>query len=35
MPGIEFFVYKEKLNEEFDYQLPMGSLPRLFRNSEE
>ena len=37
MPGIDFLPYKKKSDDEdrFDYQLPMGSLPRLFRNSEE
>ena len=34
MPGINFKEYKEKIEEEVDYHLPMGSLPRLFRNSE-
>jgi hypothetical protein len=35
MPGIHFKEYKAKIEgEEFDYHLPMGSLPRLFRNSE-
>ena len=37
MPGIEFLpTGKGSLQEDrFDYHLPMGSLPRLFRNSEE
>ena len=37
MPGIEFLpAVKGSVPEDrFDYQLPMGSLPRLFRNSEE
>ena len=36
MPGIEFLpAGKGSLQEDrFDYHLPMGSLPRLFRNSE-
>ena len=35
MPGIVFKQYTGKVeNEEFDYHLPMGSLPRLFRSSE-
>ena len=35
MPDITFKPYKGKIeNEEFDYHLPMGSLPRLFRTSE-
>ena len=37
MPGIDFLpAAKGSVPEDrFDYQLPMGSLPRLFRNSEE
>ena len=37
MPGIEFLPAAKglSLEDRFDYQLPMGSLPRLFRNSEE
>ena len=37
MPGIEFLpAVKGSVQEErFDYHLPMGSLPRLFRSSEE
>ena len=37
MPGIEFLpAVKGSVQEDrFDYHLPMGSLPRLFRNSEE
>ena len=37
MPGIEFLPATKgsALEDSFDYQLPMGSLPRLFRNSEE
>ena len=34
MPGISFKEKIDKIEEEFDYHLPMGSLPRLFRNSE-
>ena len=35
MPGITFKPYKGKIeNEEFDYHLPMGSLPLLYRRSE-
>ncbi len=35
MPGITFKPYKGKVeNEDFDYHLPMGSLPKLFRSSE-
>ena len=35
MPGVIFKPYRGKIeDEEFDYHLPMGSLPRLFRNSE-
>ncbi len=35
MPGITFKPYKGKVeNEDFDYHLPMGSLPKLFRRSE-
>ena len=35
MPSITFKPYKTKIeNEKFDFHLPMGSLPRLFRNSE-
>ena len=33
MPGVVFKPYKNKIDDEdFDYHLPMGSLPRLFRN---
>ena len=37
MPGIEFLPATKgsALEDSFDYQLPMGSLPRLFRTSEE
>ena len=37
MPGIEFLpATKGSVQEDrFDYHLPMGSLPRLFRSSEE
>ena len=36
IPGIKFKPYTPGRvdGEEFDYHLPMGSLPRLFRNSE-
>jgi ADP-heptose:LPS heptosyltransferase len=34
MPGISFKEKIDKIEEESDYHLPMGSLPRLFRNSE-
>ena len=35
MPGVIFKPYRGKIEDkEFDYHLPMGSLPRLFRNSE-
>ena len=35
MPGVIFKPYRGKIeDEDFDYHLPMGSLPRLFRNSE-
>ena len=35
MPGVIFKPYRGKIeDEEFDYHLPMGSLPRLFRSSE-
>ncbi len=34
MPGINFKQYSDKVEEDFDYHLPMGSLPRLFRSSE-
>ena len=35
MPTVTFKPIKAKIeNEEFDYHLPMGSLPRLFRTSE-
>ena len=35
MPGVIFKPYRGKIeDEEFDYHLPMGSLPRLFRNTE-
>ena len=35
MPGIKFKEYTGKVDgEEFDYHLPMGSLPRILRNSE-
>ncbi len=35
MPSITFKPYKGKIeNEEFDYHLPMGSLPLLYRRSE-
>ena len=33
MPGVVFKPYKNKIDDEdFDYHLPMGSLPRLFRS---
>lgn len=35
MPSIKFISSKEQIdNIDFDYQLPIGSLPRLFRNNE-
>ena len=35
MPSVIFKPYRGKIeDEDFDYHLPMGSLPRLFRNSE-
>ena len=35
MPDINFISSKEELEEiDFNYQLPIGSLPRLFRNNE-
>ena len=36
MPDVRFLADPEQIGEqEFDYHLPMGSLPRLFRSSEE
>ena len=36
MPDVRFLSRSEQIGErEFDYHLPMGSLPRLFRSSEE
>ena len=36
MPDVRFLSKSEQIGErEFDYHLPMGSLPRLFRSSEE
>ena len=36
MPDVRFLSKPEQIGErEFDYHLPMGSLPRLFRSSEE
>ena len=36
MPDVRFLSKSEQIDErEFDYHLPMGSLPRLFRSSEE
>ena len=35
IPNIDFISTKEELDDiDFDYQLPIGSLPRLFRNNE-